>query len=300
MDLEKERKGFETMHREMRPRFLAQKISGRRMEFPRDGGDPVEVHFYEPAVRGEAPLPAVFNMHGGAFIGGDAVLLDTFCRMLADRVPCAVFNVNYRKAPEYPFPYALGEVCDAVRFAAAHAEEFGIDVGRMAVCGSSAGGGLAAGAALRLREENGPALACQMLIYPCTDLSRPPEGPEASPADYDDWKRMESFYCPGDAENRWASPLLADESLLKGLCPAVFVTCGKDVLQHQAEAYAKKLIDCGVPAAVRRWAEAQHGFVEVNRPDYFFDDPRKTPEQAALARSAENFIAAQFKLHFSL
>lgn len=277
-------------HIRMRLVFDTRPISGERTAIPRAGKEPVDVLVYRPERHAGRALPAVFNMHGGAFIAGDAVLMDSFCRMLSETLPAMVFNVNYKKAPEYPFPYAIEEVYDAVAHVAARAEEYGVDPGRMAVGGHSAGASLAAAVALKAKEEGEIELACQLLVYPCTDLSG------SSDKEADSHGGFVSLYCQNnDSRHRWASPLKALPEELKGICPAVFVICGVDKLRSQGEAYAKKLIDCGVPVAIKRFEGALHGFVEVNRPDYWFEDERKSPAQAEMCREAEEYIVGHLR-----
>jgi acetyl esterase len=249
---------------------------------------------YRPKGHAGEALPAVFNMHGGGFVGLDAVIMDSFCRMLSERVPVVVFNVNYKLAPEYAFPYAINEVYDTAAFVAVHASEFSVDPANIAVGGHSAGASIAAGVALKAKEEGAVSFACQFLVYPCTDLFTVP--PDISPAEREAHHNFISMYCQhNDSRHCWASPLLAQPEELTCMCPAIFVICGIDDLRLQGEAYAKRLIDCGIPMAIRRFEGALHGFVEVNRPDFWFDDGRKSPEQAELCRKAEDFIVAQLK-----
>ena len=105
-----------------------------------------------------------------------------------------------------------------------------------------------------------------------------------------------SLYCQNnDSRHLLASPLLAYEEELEGVCPAIFLTCELDSLRFAGEAYAKKLIDCGVPVTCRRFKGALHGFLEVNRPDYFFEDNRKSEEQSRLCKEAEKMILEQLQ-----
>lgn len=295
------KRGMEDMHARMRPVFNTCFITGERIALQREGKEPVEVIIYRPEKQAAGTLPAFINMHGGSFTGGDAVLMDSFCHMLAQRLPAVVFNINYKKAPEYAFPYAIEEIYDMAVYAAQNAAPFGIDPQRIAVGGHSAGASLAAGTALKAKEEGGVSFVCQVLVYPCTDLDTLPtkNDLDCPPEADEEFRNYVRLYCRnGENGHRWASPLLATSEEIEGVCPAIFVTCGLDDLRQQGEAYAKKLIDCGVPVAVRRFAEALHGFVEVNRPDYFHEDERKSPKQETLCRLAEEFIIAQLKASF--
>lgn len=295
--MEQQRREPLDWQREYRRQMDERPVSGEHLTIPRPGLEPVEVTIYRPKEATGQPVPVLFNMHGGAFLGGDAVLMDSFCRMVADNLPMAVVNINYRKAPEYAFPYAITEVADAVAHFASRAGEYCVDPQRMAVGGFSAGASLAAGAALKLLRETDIALACQLLVYPCTDLYTPMQhigDDEASQG----MAFMVRAYCQhDDCGHLWASPLLGSDEELAGVCPAVVLTCGQDDLREQGEAYAQRLIDCGVPTSVRRYQDALHGFIEVNRPDYPADDARRSPEQEALTRCAEQYILRALRLH---
>jgi len=293
---------IKTMHIQMRPVFDARPITGKRIAIERRGKEPVDVIIYQPEEPTCSEHPVFFNMHGGGFTGGDAVLMDSYCRMLAEQLSAVVFNINYKKSPEYAFPYAIEEVYDAAVYATENALTLCIDPSRMAIGGHSAGASLAAAVALKAKEEGEISFSCQILVYPCTDLGTTPEefNPNCTPEEVEGYHNFIALYCQkGESRHRWASPLLATHAELAGVCPAVFVTCGLDSLREQGEAYANKLIDCGVPVVVKRFQGALHGFVEVNRPDYFHEDERKSSEQATLCLSAEKFIVAQLKAFLS-
>ncbi len=282
-------------HLREKPLYDARLLTGERFAIPREGVEPVDVILYRPAESPAGPTPMLLNMHGGGFIGGDAVLMDSFCRMLADALGMLVVNVNYKKAPEYAFPYAIQEVTDTAEYFVAHAGAYGVDPARIAVGGHSAGASLAAGAALKARDDGRISLACQLLVYPCTDLLRQVE---SSPEEAESYRLFQQLYCQHDEQGHlWASPLLAEDAEIQGVCPAIFVTCGLDSLREQGEAYAQKLIRCGVPVTVRRYPEALHGFVEVNRPEYPAEDERRSPEQAAMCQDAEAFIRRALGLY---
>lgn len=263
--------------------WAAQPCTGRRCSLPRCGKPPVEVLLYRPDTLPETPLPVVFNMHGGAWIGGDAVLLDSFCQLVAQQLPALVVNVNYTKADVKPFPFAQQEVADAVLYLAEHAEEYGIDPARMAVCGHSAGAHIAAGAALLLRDA-GFALAAQVLVYPALDMRTEGEGVDRDIAQF-----LPIIFPNGDQLSPLASPLLASDDFLRGQAPAVILVCGQDTLRSHGLGYAERLRQLGIPVLLKEYETALHGFIEVNRPDYPADE-RQTPEQEALCRDAEQWL----------
>ncbi len=228
-------------------------------------------------------LPVVFNLHGGGWIGGDATLMESFCQLLADRLPALVVNLNYTKADEQPLPFAQYELRAAVLYLAAHASQYGIDPARMVVGGHSAGAHIAAGAAMLLRQA-GFALAGQMLVYPATDLT-----PDSGAHDSDIEAFRPLLFAGGGQDECWASPLRAPDTCLQGLAPAVGILCGQDVLRPQGAAYFQRLKQNGVPVAWQEYPTAQHGFLEVNQPEYPADE-RQSPAQAALARRAEAWL----------
>lgn len=267
-----------------RKRFAAMQTRGERFTIPRDGMAGVETILYRPE-KAEGKLPVLFNMHGGAWVGGDAVLMESFCQYLADNIPALVVNVNYTKADVQPFPYMQTEVCDAVKYFAANAEKYGIDKGRMAVGGHSAGAHIAAGAAMMLKEQ-GIDLACQMLVYPCVDMELYHE-------------RLDGIMFPdGNFRHRWASPLFASDKELSGLAPAIIIVCGIDELRPHGIGYAKRLMGAAVPVKVKEYPKALHGFLEVNRPDYPADD-RQNPEQAGYARDCERYLTNELRACFN-
>lgn len=168
---------------------------------------------------------------------------------------------------------------------AAHAEEYGVNPRRFVIGGHSAGAHIAAGAAILLRERRFP-LAGQLLVYPVTDLTA------RADAEVDDLLvRLAPLFPPKDELVKPVySPLRGTQDELRGLAPALIVLCGKDELRPQGEAYAKALIDAQVPVTVQPYPEALHGFLEVNRPDYDPNDPRRTPEQESMCRHCEGVI----------
>jgi len=265
-----------------RKTWAAQAALGERFEVPRKGNDSVSTILYRPSGPTDGqPLPVLFHMHGGAWVGGDAVLLESFCQLLADEIPAMVVNINYKKADVHPLPYACIEVADTVKFFMEHSQKYGIDTNYMAVGGHSAGAHLAAGAALMLKAE-GVQLACQMLVYPVTDV-REVIG------------EMAELFIDGARDSSYMSPLGAADEELSNTAPAIFIFCGTDDLRQQGISYAKRLIDVGVAVKVKEYAKAEHGFLEVNRPDYTQGDHRQNPEQAAYARECERYLICELK-----
>jgi acetyl esterase len=216
---------------------------------------------YRP-VRGET-LPALVYFHGGGWTIGDLDTHDVLCRSLALGARCAVFSVDYRLAPEHPFPTAVDDCLAATRYVAGHARE--LNVHGVAVGGDSAGGNLAATVALIARDAGGPRLAFQLLIYPATDQRCATASHERNAQGYlltretiDYFRRA---YLPNEQD--WldwrASPLLAKSH--GDLPPAFVITAGYDPLLDEGRAYAERLRAAGVEVEYREYADMVHGFV---------------------------------------
>jgi acetyl esterase len=205
--------------------------------------------------------------HGGGFVVGNLDTHDRLCRALANAGHCVVVAVEYRLAPEHPFPAAPQDAYAATRYVSEHAGEFGIDPGRLAVGGDSAGGNLAAAVTLMAREQGGPHLAFQLLIYPTVDWE---DADSPSMNEYSqnhfltrevmDW--FKELYLPrsGDASHVWASNARAH---LHGLPPALVITAECDPLRDQGEAYARALQAADVPVQLKRYDGMIHPFISL-------------------------------------
>ena len=211
-----------------------------------------------------SPAPLLVYLHGGGWVVGDLDTHDQPCRFLAKHASVRVLSVDYRLAPEHPFPAAVEDAVAAVRHAISAADRFGADPARVGVGGDSAGGNLSAAAARLLAIEGGPAPAFQLLIYPVTDLTRKRESYRLFSEGFFlterqmDWYRDHYLAAESDASDPRASPILA--SHLAGLPPAHVVTAGFDVLRDEGEEYASLLRDAGVPVTTAREPGLIHGF----------------------------------------
>ncbi len=218
---------------------------------------------YRPERTDGQPLPVLVFFHGGGFVIGDLDTHDNQARRLCRDLQALVVSVDYRLAPEHPFPAPLDDCFAATRSVAEHAAELGGDPTRLAVGGDSAGGNLATTVTQRCRDENGPTLAAQLLLYPVTDLSTPDrpsrvENAEGYLLTHDDMTWFESAYVTDEqVTDPLASPLLAD---LRGLPPAVVVTAEYDPLRDEGDAYAEALRAAGVPVTHERFDGLIHGF----------------------------------------
>jgi acetyl esterase len=209
----------------------------------------------------------VVYFHGGGFVVGDLDTHDNVCRFLAHRSGSRVLAVDYRLAPECPFPGPFDDAVAAFRSVADRAAEMGGHPGRIGVAGDSAGGNLAAGVARTCAAEGGPAPAFQLLFYPWLDLVGKRrsyqlfgEGFYLTEADLD-WYRVKYLTADDDARDPRCSPLAAGD--LGQVAPAYIATAGFDPLRDEGEEYARRLREEGVPAALRRHPGLIHGFVNT-------------------------------------
>jgi acetyl esterase len=227
------------------------------------GGD-LRLRIYRP--RGEGPFPLLAFFHGSGFVLCSLDTHDGMCRNLCAGSGCVVVSVDYRLAPEHKFPAGLDDCVFATRWIANHASELEGDASRLAVGGDSAGGNLAAAAALRLRDEGGPPLVGQLLIYPVTDYHSPGtpsyrENAEGYGLTRDTMVWFWDHYLTEAAQGAdpHASPLRASD--LANLPPALVQTAEYDPLRDEGEAYAAKLRAAGTPATLSRWDGMNHGFL---------------------------------------
>jgi acetyl esterase/lipase len=230
----------------------------------------VPIRIYRPA---DIDRPGVLvYFHGGGFVIGNVADSERDCRLMADEAGCAVVSVDYRLAPEHPYPAAPEDCYAALSWVADHGGELGLDVSRLAVGGDSAGGNLAAGVSLRARDEGGPAVGFQLLVYPVVDMRVPPaqspyESMHTNATGYFleqramDW--FERCYLPDRTLGAevGASPIMA--TTLTGLPPALVMTCEFDPLRDQGEAFAKALADAGVDVTLSRYDGAIHGLFSM-------------------------------------
>ena len=257
---------------EARARLKVHPLPGARADAVASAADrtipgpsgPLGLRVYTPF--GAGPFPLLVFFHGGGFVVCDLTTHDALCRNLCAGAGCVVASVDYRLAPEHRFPAAPDDCLAATRWAAEHAAELGADPARVAVGGDSAGGNLAAVVALRARDEGGPRLAGQLLLYPTTDaeaagmpsLAENAEGYGLTRRDMA-WFKGHYLADPAEAADPHASPLRAAD--LRGLPPALVQTAEYDPLRDEGEAYAARLREAGVPTTLSRRAGMIHGFL---------------------------------------
>jgi len=227
----------------------------------------VGARVYTPSAPAPTPRPLVVFFHGGGWVWGNVRSYDPFCAHVARQVDAVVVSVDYRLAPEHRMPTAAEDCYDATVWLAAQAGELGADGSRLAVCGDSAGGNLAAVVALLARDRGGPPIAHQVLIYPGTDatLSSPSlqeraGGPVLTLASVRAYREM--YLGPGgDERDVRISPLLADD--LSGLAPALVQSAALDPLRDDASRYAAALEAAGTPVRYTEYAGAPHGYISI-------------------------------------
>jgi acetyl esterase len=213
---------------------------------------------YRPS---EGTLPLLIYYHGGGFMICDVETHDGVCRSIAGSAGVAVLSVDYRLAPEHPWPAGQDDVGEAIVWARAEAGALDIDAGQILLAGDSAGGNLAAVAALRLAEV--APVQGQVLIYPTT------EGRDVGHASYRDWAEGYGLTA-GDSAFFWdhylsgqtpKEPHLMQRDDIGHAPPAFVATAEYDILRDEGEAYAGRLIAAGVPVFARRYLGANHNFL---------------------------------------
>jgi acetyl esterase len=243
------------------PRRPVASVEDRTIGSARGG---LRVRIYRPD--DAASRPVVVFFHGGGFVLCSVETHDALCRRLCLGARAVVVSVDYALAPEHPFPAGLEDCVAAVRWTAEHAGEIGGDPARIAVAGDSAGGNLAAVAALRLRGGGGPRLAAQLLIYPVTDC------PDPRRASY--IERGSGFGLTTDSMHWFFGHYLDEAShaddpavapirtpSLAGLPPTYLITAEFDPLRDEGIAFARRLADAGVDVTHAHRADANHGFL---------------------------------------
>ena len=248
---------------------------------PADPDIPVRVYLPDVA----RPMPIVVYFHAGGWVGGSCDDIDTPVRALANRSGCAVVSVNYRLAPEHKYPAALQDCYVAVQWASTHGERFGWDGRRLAVVGDSAGGNLAAAVALRARDEGGPAIRSQVLIYPVLDHNYDNESYRQFGSSWGVLTRTDMvwFHChylshPDQLDLPYVSPGRCSD--LSGLPEALLIVPELDPLRDEALQYARRLQEAGVSAEAKVYTGTIHGFWQLGA---VLDHGRQAIQDVALA-----------------
>ncbi|WP_438287167.1 alpha/beta hydrolase, partial [Mycolicibacterium porcinum] len=251
----------------------------------------IPVRIYHPLDSADAGtgLPVLVYFHGGGFVLCDLDSHDSCCRRLANGIGAIVVSVDYRLAPEHPYPAAVDDALAATEWVAAHAGELGGDPARLVVAGDSAGGNLAAVVAMTARDRGGPPIAFQVLIYPVVDqrrkssLSSPHTKSGVLTAEHMQWFTAQYLGDSGAQSEVSASPILGD---MTGLPDGHVLTGALDPLCEEGEEYAHMLAAGGAKVSVRRYDRGFHGF--FNLADHLPAAAEATEDVCAVVRAALN------------
>ena len=265
LSLEEGRQVIESVRNFMVP--VEEVVSIEDLPFPGPEGE-IGLRIYRP--EGEGLLPAVFYFHGGGFSSGSLDLVDPICRLLSNRSGCMVISIDYRLAPEHPYPAAVTDAYIAISWVGAYGEGFGVDTSRLAVVGDSAGATIATAACMLIRDKSlgEPEIKLQYLLCPVTDLVKfeTPSyqefgegGHVLTTAMMRHWK---GYYLKGREEGMHYEPYCSPirEQNLGNLPPTIIVTAEYDPLRDEGEAYGQLLLMNGVMAEVRREEGMIHNF----------------------------------------
>lgn len=234
-------------------------------QIPGTDGNTITIRHYRP--NEDSDLPALIFFHGGGWAVGDLDTHDHVCRYLSAKGQCVVISVDYRLAPEHPFPAPFNDCLAVVRWAHRNAGELQIDASRIGVGGDSAGGNLAAAVCLQLREEQDTKLKFQLLIYPACDFSANHPSMVDNGEGYlltrAAMEKFTAWYLPEEKlkQDFRASPQLADSH--SDLPPAFVMTAGFDPLRDEGQHYAKTLTAAGVPTQYSCYDGMIHGFLRM-------------------------------------
>lgn len=245
--------------------YRAEVSSVERLEIEGKDGNRIALQVYTPHVEDVVPVIVFFHRGGWIFCNIDEA--DPVCRLLSLHLGCIVVSVDYRLAPEHGFPKPLEDCYAATEWVSQHAGKWGWNERQLFVCGESAGGNLAAAVALMARDQNGPKIAAQILIYPMITADVQSEPYDLCPDRHFITKEAIQFMWgaylqyPENAQNPYASLDRAQD--LSNLPPAVVITAGYDPLHVEGEKYAESLKNAGNSVQVRCIPEVIHGFLDL-------------------------------------
>lgn len=230
-------------------------------QFVETSAEATRVLIYRPKEKANDKLPVFVDIHGGGFIQGSAEDDDEWCMNIVDAVGCVVVNIDYHLAPEYPFPLALEECYDVLKWIWTQAGRMGFDPMRIAVGGHSAGGNISAALCLLARDRREFSLVYQVLNYPPLDFTLDPFA--KSLEDTLLTPKAQAFFSScyfkgGEENNPLGSPLLAEN--LTGVPAALIISAEYDPLCAEDELYAKRLSDAGIEVTYKMFAKCMHAF----------------------------------------
>ncbi|WP_121811377.1 alpha/beta hydrolase [Mucilaginibacter kameinonensis] len=234
------------------------------------GGQDITINIVKPA-DSKGKLPVFMFFHGGGWVLGDLPTHERLVRDLVVESGAAAVFVNYSRSPEVHFPVAINQAYAATAWVAEHGDQIGVDGKKMAVAGNSAGGNITAVVALMAKDNHGPEIKLQILMWPVTDSNFDDESyKKFGTGRFLTKKAMIWFWDSyttnqDDRDNIYASPLRATTEQLRGLPPALVQTAENDVLRDEGEAYARKLDEAGVPTTCTRYDGMIHDWGAINQ-----------------------------------
>lgn len=215
--------------------------------------------------------PVIVNLHGGGFIRERTANDEVFCRKMVNLLHMKVMDVDYRIAPDYPFPIALHESYDCIKWIAEHASELGVDGRKIILMGHSAGANLCAGICMMAKQSGDFTIALNAMEYPPLDLATDPADKpyRGKGIPYERARLYNLYYIdPSEAKNPLASPIYATEEQLTGLPRTLVITAGNDDLCTEGEEFGMKLARAGVEVTMKRFLGEGHGFTIYRRGNF--------------------------------
>ncbi len=230
----------------------------------------VKTFVLKPQTNTEKKLPAILYLHGGGWVMGDEYVFDNLIKKIANCAEAVLIFPEYTPAPEAEYPQQINEAYSVLNYIYNNSDELNIDKNKIAIMGDSAGGNMAAAITLKTKEEKGPNIKFQLLLYPVTNADMDTDSYENfSDGPWLTKKAMEYFwdaYVPNVSlrQNKYISPLHADVEDLKNLPSTLILTVENDVLRDEGEAYARKLDNAGVDVINVRINGTIHDFIMLN------------------------------------
>ncbi|DBA74847.1 TPA: hypothetical protein ACH3X2_009186 [Trebouxia sp. C0005] len=246
-----------------RPKTVPEVAQVKDIEFPGVAG-PVRARVYNPNPQTSSPQPALIYIHGGGWCLDSIESHDSVCRGLANQADLVVFSIDYRLAPEHPFPAGLEDCYTATQWICSNAQQLKLEPTRIALGGDSAGGNLTAAVLMLAHQRHGASIAFQLLLYPCVHMKAQTGSRTAFARGYViepdllDWV-IDSYGGGHDSSDPLLSPLLAAD--LSFMPPALIVTAGHDMLRDEGKQYADLLQQQGVKCIYKCYEGLIHGFM---------------------------------------
>lgn len=237
-----------------------------------------ETHYYKIQNKNKSTIaPLIVNVHGGGFCQGHQKRDIVFSSMLAVETGSVVLDIDYKLAPEYPFPITFDECYDLTKWASDNADELGIDKSKITLIGHSSGANIVAAVAMKVTKTKDFEVKLQIMDYPPTDLytdpAEKPGAPENPAIPFERARAFNSLYTNTreEAKNPYVSMVFATSDMLKGMPDALVITGGLDQLHQEAEKYAFMMMEAGVKVTIKRYLNSNHGFIVYFKGDEWPD-----------------------------